>query len=113
MRDAVGRLLRAAGYLTASFSSAEDFLAGPALGTAECLVLDVGLPGISGIELATHLAASGNAVPVVYITAQDNHAVRAAAEQQGAPRVLLKPFPRQTLLDAVAQATSEGGSRTL
>jgi FixJ family two-component response regulator len=104
VRRAIGRLLRSAGLAVETFASAEEYLqAGgrPALG---CLIVDVHLPGRSGLDLQEQLQAEGQAVPVVVITAYGDAEVRARALRAGAVAVLDKPFAEQALLDAVARA---------
>jgi FixJ family two-component response regulator len=103
MSQALERILRAGGFEAAVFPSAEAALAGGA-GSADCLVLDVRLPGMSGFELYRRLVQDGCQAPVIFITAHDEPALREEAERLGALRFLLKPFPGQMLLDAVAQA---------
>jgi FixJ family two-component response regulator len=109
MRQAIGRLLKAAGYTTAAFESAEALLQADAAGDACCLVVDIGLPGISGLDLRQQLADAGVNVPVIFITAHDESSTRDLVARTGALAYLPKPFVRKDLLDAVARALSEGG----
>jgi FixJ family two-component response regulator len=103
MSQALERVLRAGGYEAVVLPSSEAVLAAGAE-TADCLVLDVRLPGMSGFDLHRHLVQRGSAVPVIFITAHDEPALREEAARLGASSFLLKPFPGQTLLDAIAQA---------
>jgi FixJ family two-component response regulator len=104
MRQAVERLLGAAGYTTAAFRSAEALLETNTATTAACLVLDVRLPGMSGTTLRRRLADAGMHVPVIFMTAHDEPSSREIAAQYGALAYLSKPFARRDLLDAVARA---------
>jgi FixJ family two-component response regulator len=100
MRHAMRRVLEMEGFVTEVFGTAEDFLASGAAARAECLVLDIGLPGMSGIELHRRLHSAGHAIPTVFVTAHD---------PKGTDRCLLKPFPAEALVQAVNQ--SIGGTR--
>jgi FixJ family two-component response regulator len=102
----VKRLLNAYGYATKVFPSAEAFLAPGAETDADCLLLDVDLSGMSGIELRRRLAACGRAVPVIFMTALDDEATRASALETGCIAYLLKPFPSRSLIDAVKTAVA-------
>lgn len=103
MRRAVERVLQAAGYLTSAFASSEALLAERTAHHAACLVLDINLPGLSGLELYARIAEPpGRRVPVVFITAHDSAASREAATRAGALAYLLKPFSGRELLAAVA-----------
>jgi FixJ family two-component response regulator len=102
----VERLLNAYGYATKVFPSAEAFLAPGAETDADCLLLDVDLSGMSGIELRRRLAACGRAVPVIFMTALDDEATRASALETGCIAYLLKPFPSRSLIDAVKTAVA-------
>ena len=105
MRLALQRLLSAAGFTATTFASAETLLqADGAAANVHCLILDVHLPGLSGFELRRRLVESGATSPVIFITAHDEPATRAQAEQAGAIAYLIKPFPGRGLLTAVTQA---------
>ncbi|MGZ9272661.1 MAG: response regulator transcription factor, partial [Candidatus Binatia bacterium] len=104
MSKAIARLLRAAGFQTKSFASAEEFLQTDAASEADCLVLDVHLPGISGFDLRRRLAALGQNMPVIFITAQDEDSVRAEAEQLDCIAYFRKPFQGSELLGAIREA---------
>jgi FixJ family two-component response regulator len=104
MRKAIERVLEAAGFAAVPFVSAEEALEAEALEVADCLVLDVRLPAMSGLELYRQLVVSGKTLPVVFITAHDEPAVREEAERLGATSYLAKPFSEQDLLDALAKA---------
>jgi RNA polymerase sigma factor (sigma-70 family) len=105
MSQAMERVLRAGGFAPALFVSAEAALEAGAPEAADCLVLDIHLPGMSGLELYQRLAVAGNARPVIFITARDGSAVRLEAERLGgAGSYLPKPFSGRALLDAITQA---------
>lgn len=101
---ALKRLLTAAGFGTAAFTSAEALLQAGVAAGAHCLILDVHLPGLSGFELRRRLMDTGATPPVIFITAHDEPGTRAQAEQAGAIAYLVKPFPGQGLLAAVTRA---------
>ena len=103
MCQALERILHAGGFTAVSFASGEAALEADA--AADCLVLDIHLPGMSGFELYRRLAHSGKALPAVFITARDEPAVRDEAERlAGAGCYLPKPFSGRDLLDALTRA---------
>ena len=106
LREATENLLKSAGLKAVSFASAEDFLQAAPLNGTGCLILDVRLPGMSGLELQLHLAADGIHVPIVFITAQEDSdgQMRAQALRSGALAFLRKPFNDEDLLNAVRSA---------
>jgi FixJ family two-component response regulator len=106
MRQAIERILRAGGFAAVLFASAEAALEADTEAIADCLVLDIHLPGMSGFDLYRRLTQSGGKLPAVFITAHDEPAVREEAESLGARSYLPKPFSGRTLLDAVRQAIS-------
>ena len=104
MRVAIKCLLKAAGYDAEVFASAEEVLNSGRLGGTACLVVDVCMPGMSGIELQDRLIALGHAVPIIFITAHVDAHERARALERGAVGCLQKPFRHDALLDAVSRA---------
>jgi FixJ family two-component response regulator len=106
MLQSIERLLKAYKFQTAIFTSAEDFLNGAAASSIRCLVLDIDLGGMSGIELRRRLTASGSGVPVIFISAIDDEAVRDMAIQSGCVAFLRKPFLGSALIAAIAQAVA-------
>ncbi len=100
-RDSVARLLRTVGLNTQHFSSVSDFLKAEALDCPTCLVLDVRMPGRSGLELQRDLAAAKRELPVIFITAHADIPMTVQAMKGGAIEFLTKPFRDQDLLDAV------------
>jgi len=101
---AVRRLLRSAGFAAETFSSAEEFLESEGHPNPDCLVLDVHMSGLSGFALQDHLVASGRSIPIVFITAQDDHVTRERAQRSGAAEYLRKPFEDQSLIGAIHRA---------
>ena len=104
MRRAIERILRAGGYETFMFDSAEATLEADALVSADCLILDINLPGMSGFELFEYLRPTGGAIPTILITAHDEPAYRDKAMKLGAISYHLKPFLGRVLLDSVDEA---------
>lgn len=96
--------MESAGYKVESFASAEQFLVSPSARNAACLILDVQLPGINGLELQDKLIGADNPVPIVFVTAQGTQANRDKAMRQGASGFLSKPFRREDLLKIVGEA---------
>jgi FixJ family two-component response regulator len=103
---AVSRLLEAAGFDTRCFTSAGALLADQDACNADCLVLDIHLPDMSGFDLQRRLAAAGSTTPVIVITAHDDPMHRRAARDIGAYAYLTKPFSSVSLLDAVTRAAA-------
>lgn len=104
MRQAIERLLNVASFATAVYRTAEELLAaGPVAGDA-CVVSDLKLPGMSGLELLTELHARGWQRPMILITAHDSPGVRKEAAQSGVAAFLAKPFPGNELVAAVRAA---------
>jgi FixJ family two-component response regulator len=108
MREALTRMLRAAGFEARGYCSAEAFLDQNSTSPVECLVLDVHLPGASGLELQLRLVEAGRACPVVFITAHDTSAARKEADELDAVAFLAKPFEGRLLLGAVKKALALG-----
>ena len=104
VREALPDLVRDAGYDVQSFASAEQFLRSPAVDQAACLVLDVGLSGMSGPDLHAELLRQGRRVPVVFITAQGDRTLPARLIAAGAAACLLKPFSDTALVEALDNA---------
>jgi FixJ family two-component response regulator len=100
-RDSVGRLLRSVGLHTEQFSSVSEFLNADLPDGPRCLVLDVRMPGGSGLELQRDLAAANRQVPIIFITAHGDIPMTVRAMKGGAIEFLTKPFRDQELLDAV------------
>jgi len=103
---AIGRLLRAAGFGTAIYHSAETFLHNHAAGPIHCLVLDVQLGGMSGPELGRHLAETGANIPVIFVTALEAGEPSQEARQIGCSSLLHKPVSGRVLVEAIRQAVN-------
>lgn len=102
----VKRLLREHGYESVLFSSAESFEHHDDFEHALCIVLDINLHHESGIEVRHRLKAAGILLPVIYITANDNHAVRTAAMESGCIAYLIKPFPAKSLIEPIQKVAA-------
>ncbi|MGH7309847.1 MAG: response regulator transcription factor [Candidatus Rokuibacteriota bacterium] len=101
---ALQRLLVAGGFTVQVFPSAEDFLGSERGRSADCLVLDVHLGGLSGFELHERLVAAGTRLPVIFITAHDDTLTRERARRAGAVEYLRKPFDDESLIGAIQKA---------
>jgi FixJ family two-component response regulator len=110
-RDSVGRLLRSVGLHTEQFSSVSDFLGSRPSDGPTCLVLDVRMPGGSGLELQRDLAAANRQLPIVFITAHADIPMTVQAMKGGAIEFLTKPFRDQELLDAVQAGLAQDRAR--
>jgi FixJ family two-component response regulator len=104
VRESLPDLLREFGFTSLSFSSAEEFLASEYIGLTNCLILDVGMPGMSGLELQRELKLRGQNIPIVFITANRDEGVRPRVLAQGAVACLFKPFSDTALLEALNMA---------
>jgi FixJ family two-component response regulator len=100
-RDSIGRLLRTVGLRTQQFSCVSDFLKAEPSDGPTCLVLDIRMPGASGLELQRDLAAANRELPIIFITAHGDIPMTVQAMKGGAVEFLTKPFRDQDLLDAV------------
>jgi len=103
-RIAMDSLLRARGYAVHTFGSAADFLRSPQLDEASCVVTDVQMPDIGGLELQTLLRNQGRTIPIIFITAFPEESVRARALRDGAVCFLVKPCDASTLIGCVEEA---------
>jgi FixJ family two-component response regulator len=102
IRRAARRLIKSFGLAVETFASADDFLTSGRIAATACLVLDVHMPGLSGLELQSRLIRSEHHIPIIFITAFADEAARALAA--GACRYLVKPFEEDDLLDGIRQA---------
>jgi FixJ family two-component response regulator len=109
VRESVESLLKSVGFHVATYSSAEEFMGSPRLGSADCLVLDVRLDGMSGPDLQRELKTAGHSIPIVFVTAHETEALRERMMADGAIDCLLKPFTDDTLLNAVDRALGSRG----
>jgi FixJ family two-component response regulator len=104
VRDAVRGVLRSVGMKAQTYSSAEEFLASGNRDQIGCLVTDVQMPGMSGLELQARLAEDDHQIPIIFITAYGNARMRAQALRAGAVEFLGKPFDDDVLLESVRAA---------
>jgi FixJ family two-component response regulator len=104
VREATINLMRSLGFSATPFASAEDFLASDRVDGTTCLIADVQLPGLSGIELQERLRAEGKKTPVIFITAFPGERIRSSAMSGGAVCFLSKPFDPDSLIDCLDKA---------
>lgn len=107
-RESLRRLLKSLGYAVAVFSSAADFLASPKLTITGCLVADVHMPSMTGIELYSHLIKTGRAIPTILITAYPEARVQQRMLKAGVECYLSKPFEEAHLIDCLHTAFARG-----
>jgi FixJ family two-component response regulator len=113
IRDSISGLLRSAGYRAESFPSAEVFLGSGVIAKTQCLILDLRMPGMGGLQLQRRLRSEQLYIPIVFVTAHDDSANRRQAMEAGAVEFLCKPFGASALVDAVQAALeSRSGPRT-
>lgn len=105
VRDALGSLLDALGFPVRTFASADDFIARRATCGTACLITDVQMPGMTGVELMEHLARSGAAIPTILVSAHSHDALRSRALRNGAIAWLDKPVRQAELLESIDRAT--------
>jgi FixJ family two-component response regulator len=111
VRAATESLIRSLGYVAYTFASAEEFLQSPRMGDTSCLISDVQMPNMSGLDLQDHLAAHGYRTPMIFITAFPDAASKARALKAGAVCFLNKPFNEKTLLRCLAEALQRADNR--
>ena len=107
VRDAMESLIRSAGLSVMLFGSAAEFLEFKRPDAPACLVLDVRMPGLSGLDLQRQLRRSGNGIPIIFITGHGDIPMTVQAMKAGATEFLTKPFRDQPLLDAIASAVTQ------
>lgn len=111
MREALSNLFRSVGMRVELFASSAEFLARPVVEAESCLVLDVRLPGVSGLDFQGQLAKAGNNIPIVFMTGHGDVPMSVRAMKAGALDFLIKPFRDQDMLDAVSQALERDRER--
>jgi FixJ family two-component response regulator len=109
IREAIKSLLESLGFRAEVFASAEDFLNSSRLRDTECLILDIWMPGMSGLELQSTLAADDSRIPIVFISAHDDEEARTRALKAGAIDFLRKPFHEDALLNGIHSALDQHG----
>lgn len=107
-RQSVERLMSAAGYRVELYDSAEVFLNEGCVNDAGCILLDVRMPGLTGLQLQQHLAVMRNALPIVFVSGHGDIPLTVAAIKAGAEDFLAKPVDTEVLLDTVARAVARG-----
>jgi FixJ family two-component response regulator len=104
VRESLPDLLREFGFAAQAFSSARDFLSSGCVDETSCLILDVAMPGMSGLELQRELKRLGQEIPIIFITGRKDETIRIQALKQGAAGFLLKPFSDAALLASIKTA---------
>jgi FixJ family two-component response regulator len=113
VRKAIGRLLRSASLDAETFSSAEEFLSNPRQKENACIIIDIRMPSLSGVDLPERLASEGIRIPVIAISANDDEKTREHAKELGAVGFFRKPVDDQALLDAIWWAISGGKEKSI
>jgi len=111
IREATRGLVRSLGYQAAAFQSAEDFLQSEGRDATSCVITDIQMPGISGLDLQDRLRGEGCSTPVIFITAYPQERAKARAMKAGAIGFLGKPFDDQALIACLDRALAEDGGR--
>jgi len=111
IRPAMESLIRSVGLRVQSFASAPEFLRHPRADAPACLVLDVRMPGLSGLDLQRELTASGAEIPIIFLTGHGDVPMSVEAMKRGAMEFLTKPFRDQQLLDAIQQALDQNAAQ--
>jgi FixJ family two-component response regulator len=111
VREALSELLESAGLQPVGFASTRELLDADVLGSPGCLILDIRMPGSSGLDLQHHLADQGNAKPIIFLTAHGDIPMSVQAMKAGAVDFLTKPVRDQTLLDAVFKGIAADAAR--
>ncbi|MDI4657624.1 response regulator transcription factor [Xanthobacter autotrophicus] len=104
VRVATESLVRSLGFGAKSFASAEDFLGSPLLGETDCVITDVQMPGMSGVELRSHLRARGDLTPLIFITAFPEERIRRQVDAAGTFGFLAKPFDGNVMIECIDRA---------
>jgi FixJ family two-component response regulator len=104
VRTAMAALVRSVGFVAFTFESGEEFLRSPRVDDSACLITDVQMPGMSGLDLQSRLIAQGSRIPIIFITAFPEQDIRSRAQAAGAIAFLEKPFDGETMTDWVRKA---------
>lgn len=107
-RESMRRLVKSLGYGVAVFPSAAEFLASPRLSSTTCLVADVHMPAMTGIELYSHLRSTGHSIPTILVTAYPDERVQERMLNMGVGCYLRKPLEEATLIDCLRSAIASG-----
>jgi FixJ family two-component response regulator len=109
VREGLVGLMQSHGYCAESFESGASFLDSNGAGRTDCLIVDMHMPGMTGLELIGRLAAAGTSVPTILVTARRDESVRARAALAGVTCYLTKPFEEDRLLGCIHAALADGG----
>lgn len=109
-RLGIGELIQSLGYTASTFDSAKSFLESDCVATSACVITDLQMPGMNGLELQRELKTRGCRTPVILVTAFPNEAHRATALNSGTVGFLTKPFNDQSLVECLTRAISKGGA---
>jgi len=112
VRIALASLVRSLGLTASGFASAEDFLKSPDLQGTACVITDVQMPGMTGIELQNLLIQQGRRLPIIFITAFPEERIQQRLLAAGAAGFLIKPFDGQTMIECLNAALGEAGGAT-
>jgi FixJ family two-component response regulator len=112
VRAAADNFLSSCGYEVHTFSSAEDFLRSVRLNDSSCVIADVQMPGMSGLDLLELMRSRGNDTPLMFVTAFPSDSIRARAAKAGADMLLDKPFSASVLIDCIKMALTRDRRRT-
>ena len=104
VRRSTRRLLRSSGFRAEAFASAEEFLDSKSAGETACLILDLRMPAMNGLELQRRLSQNGNPVPIIFLSAQASEEDERSALRSGAVQFLRKPVSKEALLGAICDA---------
>jgi FixJ family two-component response regulator len=113
VRVATNRLVRSLGYVAHTFASADDFLQSPHVNDTACVIADVQMPGMSGVELQSVLIAQGRSVPMIFITAFPEESIRSRVLKSGAVGFLSKPFDGAILIEYIDAALKRHADGTV
>jgi FixJ family two-component response regulator len=108
LRESLPDLLREVGFEARAFSSGQEFLSSKYVDETRCLILDVAMPGMSGLDLQKELKLRGQVIPIIFITGQKDEDIRKRGLEQGAVTFLYKPFSDNALIDAISEVLSGG-----
>ena len=111
IREATKELVKSLGYQALAFTSAEEFLRSDGVNETSCLISDVKMPGLGGIELYEHLITQGHLIPTIFITAFPEEGAQLRALTAGAVGFLSKPFSEESLLNCLEAALGRSGER--
>lgn len=113
VRIAISRLVRSLGYAARAYASADEFLKSQHVDDTWCVIADVQMPGMTGIELQEALKVQGHSLPIIFVTAFPEETIRARALKDGAVCFLSKPFDGSVLIDCIDSALARCGRRLL